>query len=79
MHINMTGIEKNTKLVILLPYKNLANPHYEHCMKFCFLHLWKSMLESEKEIKGMEQLLYKTNMAGASMFGEKVLINVSKS
>lgn len=36
------------------------------------------MLESEKEIKGVEQLLYKTNMAGASMFGEKVLINVYK-
>lgn len=26
----------------------------------------------------MEQLLYKTNMAGAPMFGEKLLINVYK-
>lgn len=35
-------------------------------------------MEMEKEIKGKEQLLYKTNTAGVLMFGEKVLISVYK-
>lgn len=47
-------------------------------MCFWYLHLWKNILESEKEIKGKEQLLYKTNMAGVLMFGEKMLISVYK-
>jgi len=36
------------------------------------------VLELENEIKGMEQQLHKTNMLGAPVFGEKMLINVYK-
>lgn len=71
----MTGIEENTKIVILLLYKDLVNTYYEHHMQFCFLHLWKRILELKEATKGMEQLLYKTHMSGASMFREKMLVN----
>lgn len=76
-YISMVDIEKTTKFFILLPHKK-TKPTYEQLHMALVLHFWKSLLALEKEIKGKRQLLYKANMVGAPMFGEKMVTNIYK-